>query len=349
MENENVMYFKDSIFDTLFDEMRNRDTLATILTQSMCVRTLEMFEWKGLPTTIPQEVLEAQLQMTGKSIIFKHKGNMFACYGNVGGLRNYNYMPLLAVVSNPYLDREKSSFMLKVYYGKDDYETYQADQVKFDGDCVVIPNDGYYLGLRRLNQMYATELADNKITRKILNINARAMYLFSAATDDQKSDFEDLMESLEKGDIKAILDNDLLSEAKTLPFADNSLRDFTSLIENEQYIKASWFNDLGLQANYNMKREAINSNESQLNKDAIIPLTDNMLSMRKKYCEKVNELFGTNWSVDFSSAWKQSREAMEEALEDIDQNSEMSEDEKSRDRDENSTQVENEVQDEDNT
>ena len=135
-----------------------------------------------------------------------------------------------------------------------------------------------------------------------------------------------MISSLNNGEQAAIIDDDLMSESKTLPFAENALRDFTSLIENEQYVKASWFNDLGLQANYNMKREAINSNESQLNKDAVLPFADNMLRMRQLYCKKVNELFGVNWSVDFSSAWKVSRQAMEESIENIDPNSEIEDD-----------------------
>ena len=67
-----------------------------------------------------------------------------------------------------------------------------------------------------------------------------------------------------------------------------------------------------------MKRESINSNESQLNKDAILPLPDTMLESRLLGVERVNKLFGTKISVDFSSAWKKSRQALEESLDDID-------------------------------
>lgn len=318
MENENILYFKDKLYDKLFDTMKKKEVTAEILLSTMNCRTLEMFEWKGLPTTIPQNVLEMQIQMQGFAIIFKHKEKMFSCWGNIGGIRNYNYLPKMAIVANPYISSEKSSFNLKIYYGKDDYESDINKQVIYDGDCVVIPNDGLYRGIRDLNSMYACELAETKLTKRVLTIVTRAMQILFAADDDQKEDFEELIESLENGDIKSIVDSDMTIRSQMLQYGENAMRDFTSLIENEQYIKASWFNDLGLQANYNMKREAINSNESQLNKDAIIPFADNMLKMRKEYCKKVNELFGTNWSVDFSSAWKQSRIATEEALDNVD-------------------------------
>lgn len=324
-DNENVLYFKDSTVFSNLSQVESKDDIIRVLRQAMMVRTQEMFEWKGLPTTIPQQVLEAQLQTKGHAIIFKHNDHIFSCWGNIGGFPNYNYMPSLAVVSNPYIDKSKSSFNLKIYYGKDDYKSIVYPDRQYDGDCVVIPNDAYYIGLVPIHNMYSSEIAETKITKQVLLNNSRAMYIFAASNDDEKDDFDDLMAKLKDGKTSCIVADDLLTEPKTLQFAENALRDFTALIENEQYSKAAWFNDIGLQANYNMKREAINSNESQLNKDAILPLADNMLSMRKKYCDLVNELFGTSWSVDFSSAWKQSRIAIEEALEATDPNSKMDE------------------------
>ena len=92
---------------------------------------------------------------------------------------------------------------------------------------------------------------------------------------------------------------------KTQPYGITSNTNIlTNLIESEQYIKASWYNDLGLNANYNMKRESINSGESQLNDDALLPLVDDMLRCRQNAIKKVNEKFGTNISIDLYSAWK---------------------------------------------
>ena len=86
----------------------------------------------------------------------------------------------------------------------------------------------------------------------------------------------------------------------------------TNLIEYHQYIKASLFNELGLNSNYNMKRESINSNESQLNDDMLHPLIDDMLKEREEGIARVNELFGTNITVKFAGAWE-SNEIEEQA------------------------------------
>jgi len=78
-----------------------------------------------------------------------------------------------------------------------------------------------------------------------------------------------------------------------------------------QYTKASWFNELGLNANYNMKRESINSDESQLNDDALLPLVDDMLNCRRLAAEKVNAMFGTSISVDFASSWQDNQQEID--------------------------------------
>jgi len=76
------------------------------------------------------------------------------------------------------------------------------------------------------------------------------------------------------------------------------------LIELQQYLKASWFNDIGLQANYNMKRESIGAEEGQMNNDGLIPLIEDMLKSRKEGIEQVNTMFSTNISVELASSWK---------------------------------------------
>lgn len=89
------------------------------------------------------------------------------------------------------------------------------------------------------------------------------------------------------------------------------MRTFTDLIEYQQYLKASWFNEIGLNANYNMKREKLSTTESQMNSDALLPLVDDMLEQRRLGVEKVNEMFGTNITVDFCSSWKKLIEEFE--------------------------------------
>ena len=79
----------------------------------------------------------------------------------------------------------------------------------------------------------------------------------------------------------------------------------TQFIELHQYLKGSFYNEIGLNANFNMKREALGDGESSLNEDSLLPLCDEMLRCRQEDFDKVNEMFGTNIKVEFDSSWAQ--------------------------------------------
>ena len=60
-----------------------------------------------------------------------------------------------------------------------------------------------------------------------------------------------------------------------------------------------------------MKRESLNSEESQLNSDSLLPLMDNMLSCRQEGAQRVNNMFGTDITVEFNSAWQDNIEEIQ--------------------------------------
>jgi hypothetical protein len=64
-----------------------------------------------------------------------------------------------------------------------------------------------------------------------------------------------------------------------------------------------------------MKRESINSGESQLNNDALLPLVDNMLKCRQDGFDKVNKKYGTNIKVELNSSWQYNAEAISNDME----------------------------------
>ena len=95
------------------------------------------------------------------------------------------------------------------------------------------------------------------------------------------------------------------------PYGEHNYQRLTDLIEYQQYMKASWFNELGLNANYNMKRESITASESQLNDDMLLPLIDDMLECRKQAIDEINEMFGTDISISWGSTWEDNSEELE--------------------------------------
>lgn len=282
-------------------------------------KTQEMFEWKIPHDTIVARDMELRIQTMGYTIIAPYEGKKYSLRGTLGGEPTFNYMPSRAIVANPYLNMSES---YNVYYGYDNSKNLDLEK------CVVIPNDALYVGLLPTLNMYLGRVVETDVTRRIVTIVSRAMNILKAGDDDTLESMKKVIEDLFSGKISAILDRDIITEnTNSLPFAGSasSSRLITELIESEQYDIARLANEIGLQANYNMKREAINSNESQLNQDAILPFADNMLRSRKNACENIYKLWGEKWEVNFSSAWKYKRDEIEAGIENMkNENSEES-------------------------
>lgn len=249
----------------------------------MLNRTQVMFDYKNLPETIPARNLEMMLQLNGNVFFTKVRGDFYVFTGGLGGEPDVYYEPTIYTVANPYLNYSKNMVI--------------------GDDGILIRNDSYGVGLLPLFKRYAALLAENELTMRIADVNNRIMFLLSAADDRTKASAEKFMDDVSKGKLDVISDNAFLESLKLLPAAtQNSVR-LTDLIEFEQYLRAGWFNDLGINANYNMKRESISPNEAQLNDDALLPFVDDMLEMRRIGIKQVNEKYDLDIEVNLSSSW----------------------------------------------
>lgn len=277
----------------------------------MLARLCAMFKYEGLPDTIPQRMLELYLLSIGHCVITRVDGVLYALFGGFGGKLDEYYRPTIYTVSNPYL----------TFY----------ENLRIGSDCVLCGNDSAYQGLLPLLRQYGSAMVENELSMNIADINSRIISLITADNDTDLESAREYLKKIERGEISAIGEGAFFDGVKTQPYAANgSYRSLTDLIEYEQYLKASLYNEIGLNANYNMKRESLNSSESQLNNDALTPLIDDMLNMRKAFVEDVNKLYGTEISVDFASAWEDNELEAEAELESIIAESETPEDNVSR-------------------
>lgn len=251
----------------------------------MLNRTHSMFKYEGLPETIPARSLELYLQTNGNVCFYEYNDRLYVFTGGLGGEPDPYYMPTIYTIANP-------SLKLSV-------------NAKIGVDCVVVPNDSLYIGLLPLFSRYASGITETELSIRIALINSRIIDIISAPDDRTRASAEKYLEDIISGKLGVIAENAFLDGVRAQPYGTTGNSNIlTNLIELEQYFKASWFNELGLNANYNMKRESINSGESQLNNDALLPLVDDMLSCRERGIKQVNEMFGTNISVSLSSAWE---------------------------------------------
>ena len=295
--NPKNQYYFNRISDAY--NLADKDLAVSTYAQYMLCRTQQMFTYTGLPSTIPQRELELQLQMFGHVGVFDKDGELYALWGGFGGEPNPYYLPTLYVVSNPALKMSK---------------TFTIDE-----DIVIIRNDSMFTGLMPMYLKYATQLCENDLSMILAIVNSRIINLLIAGDDAAMESAKKYLEDIKAGKMGIIGDSKILEAVRTQPYGSVNGNAITQLIEAQQYLKAGWFNEIGLNANYNMKREAINSEEAQMNHDALYPLIDDMLACRKECLEKVNNMFGTSIDVEFNSVWDvkhEELEATEEALED---------------------------------
>lgn len=274
-------------------------------------RLQSMFKYEGLPDTIPQKWLEHYLLVNGSCVFVMDGDDLIVTTGGWGGLPDRYYIPTEYIVSNPYVKEETR-------------KTYTIGE-----DCVLARNDVYAQGIMPLLMRYCSQLVENDITMNVADILARATLTITALTDTDRQSVEQWFKKIRKGELGAIGELPAMAgnqdrSVNIQPF-QSTASTLTDLIEYHQYLKAGLYNELGLNSNYNMKRESINSNESQLNDDMLHPLIDDMLKMRREALEQVNEMFGTSITVDFDSAWKDNEIENEVAIEAMEAEAETTE------------------------
>lgn len=259
----------------------------------MLNKSVKIFKYGNLPETIETKDLETQLQVGGFAIWKEVGGKLYTFRGGLGGEPNPYYLPTIATVANPALN-------------------YNAN-LKIDEECVVMLNDFYYQGLMPLFNKYGNLLVEAEISLKYAIINARVPALIQADNDSTYKSAEEFFKKVIEGKEYGIISSkEFFDGIRSHDFYKQAY--IKDLIESIQYIKGSWYNEVGLNATFNMKREAINEAEATLNEDILYPTIDTMLECRKLALEKVNKMFGTNITVELDSVWAQNREQEELAL-----------------------------------
>lgn len=278
-------YYSASKFD--IDKPNESEWFYKTYKGYMYARLQQMFSYKNLPETIPSEMFEYYLLSDGLCFVMEHEGNLYAFQGGLGGEPDAYYRPTKFTVANPALKMSK------------------VCDIKTDG--ILCKNDKMWMGLDALVSRYAYLMSTNLITLNVVDIMLRCIALLSAPDDKTKKSAELYLDKLVKGELGVIGDNPFFEGIKlqTLPSSNGSY--LTQFIELHQYYKGSFYNEIGLNANFNMKREAIGKGEASLSQDSLLPLCDSMFECRIENVKRINEMFGTEIEVDYSSAWKENQ------------------------------------------
>lgn len=292
-----------------FDKyVKDKKSSARAYYRYLLTRLLRMFQYKNLPDTIPHEILDRYLFENGIACITKVDGKLYVFYGNLGGPQDVYYRPTEFIISNPHIKTETGELFtanVPVFPCDTDSASSVGQPTKVEG--VLIRNDSDWLGLHPLISRYAYLMAENTLTLRTADVMLRVIALITAKTDKEQASALEYLKSIEKGELGLIGESAFHEGIELQSPPSNNGSYLTQFIEYQQYLKGSFYNEVGLSSNYNMKREAIGKGESTLDEDALLPLCDNMLVTRREDLAKVNEMFGTNIEVEFSSSWLENR------------------------------------------
>lgn len=266
--------------------------------QYMFDRTNRMFRYTGLPETIPEPLLEYMLQIYGSVAILEKDSDLYAFRCHFGGPPDPYYRPTQAVVANPALNIT-NTYRIVNHLSPFDRTTWEAMP-----PCVRFLNDSQIQGLLPLFARYATQMAENDVSIRSAQINLRQQTVIVADTGPEIQSAESYMSSLEQGKLSSIQKRPFADGIKVMNAASGQSNTVIQLIELQQYLKASWYNEIGLNSNFNMKRQYMSADEVNSSADIMLPLIDNMFFSRQQAVEAINKEFGTNISVEKDSAWE---------------------------------------------
>lgn len=274
---------KDNFYLKYQEQIKSKDKSVNSYIQKMLAISQSMFVYTGLPETLPQVELETLLQTNGNVFVTKVNGALYAFTGGWGGVADAYNRPTEYIVANPYLQLNK---------------TY-----KIGVDGVLVKNDSGANSLLPIFGKYGVLCADTLLSLNTCSVLSRITMLISASDDKTKQSADDFVSKIINGDFSVIGENAFFKGVNLQSINTQSANQIGQLIELLQYFKASAFNEIGLNANYNLKRERLNTSEVQMNVDALNPYVDNMLQERKKAVDKINEMFGTEINVELGSSW----------------------------------------------
>ena len=295
--NTDFQYFQSILFTDrrVLEYVTDKSKSASSIVNYMLARLQKMFKYEGLPESIPKQYLENYLLVNGNCVIgrdLKHPSdqNIYCFVGAAGGEPDIYYRPTRYFIANPSLQTSEG------YYISETDPNHKPN-------AVLVRNDTMWQGLYPMMARYAALISENLLTIRTADVMLRVLALITAPDDSSRLAADQFLKDITEGKLASIAENRFLDGIRMQNPPSNNGSYLTQFIELHQYLVGSFYNEVGLNANYNMKREALSESETGLNDDSLMPLCEDMLRCRREDMEKVNAMFGTSITVDFDSSW----------------------------------------------
>jgi hypothetical protein len=257
-----------------------------------------MFEWQGLPQTVPQDYLERNLVRYGYVLYYEDEAigqDIMRC--TVTGF-NRHELPVQARTYAPNtttLEKTNITRNIKRLADHQDIESLFNPQT----DGVLISNMAFGENLKAIVDHYAERLA---LAQQAFDTNllwANIPYIFQTASDETRLSIERMFSKIFNGEPFIIADKDLFADNKDrtgVPTSINYIGKELLDTLNEIMMKfreAVGFNTAGVD-----KAERVNTLEIKSNDQHTQSVLQIMLRQRQMAAEAINKFFGQSITVD---------------------------------------------------
>lgn len=238
-------------------------------------RVMRLFVWEGTGELKPKEI-EQRLHIAGHCGITKINGEkeLTAMFGTFYGVTKY-------------LD-EFTNYMVRcpIYSGKR----------TIGKDVVVINNNSLRNATYYLIHHYAVLLAHTEVTLVNELVNARdSGGIPIASTEKQKASILDYQGKVYNGQYGVVSDMGMLG-VNYAGTDRKTAQNIIDIIEVREKLIKSFYSDIGVRSAFEKRNNTVQAEVEADTSLLLLNLSD-MLDCRKKACEEVNDMFGTNWSV----------------------------------------------------
>lgn len=257
----------------------------------------QMIEFKNLPENVDEEFLKEQLILCGKICFTQFNSHIYALNGNVGGEPNCYYESQDFIIANPIL----GSKTVKIRHEDGSTKVDGLEGILVGLTSIDKQVESLHGGLYELIYQTAGLLADNVVSLNCAQINSRVQVAFVADDEALANTGEKVLKDMYNGKPYKILTQDILNKLTVSPIAASGTNTtIMSLIEAQANIWQNFYNQLGLSYNGNLKRERINTAESELMTGSLNLNLQTIIENLKADIDRVNELFGTSIEVDIN-------------------------------------------------
>jgi len=259
-----------------------------------------MFEYEGLPDSLPARQIEINLLLTGHCTIFRDDDDLVTCGTTLYDYDKY-YDPTRGVFAQPKL---KSKTLYLQGESKNAVVIYNSD---LQNNVLYFPTDG---GLLTFISRYARRLADIESTENIYSVNMRLSAFPVGGDDSIIASIKKFFSQLALGRREVIADNAIIQQFRTVDVVKGTTSDkLNDIIQARDKVLEQFFRDIGVKFFADNKRAQMTDEEVECNDQMLIISPDEMLRKRKEGIEKVNSFFGAKISVKLND--KFNRELMQ--------------------------------------